>query len=79
MHCRPLTASLCTLLAGAFFPACVPETEILSRTELAGSVNSAPVAGSIAATISVDRGGTSTCEFTSLPRGFNPGTFGTHT
>jgi hypothetical protein len=67
------------LFAGGFLIGCAPGMEILSRTVLTGSVNSAPVQARVEATITVNQGGRTTCEFSQLPTGFNPATFGTHT
>lgn len=58
---------------------CARRMEILSRTEITGTVNASEVQGRVVSTIYIDRGGQSTCEFTRLPMGFNPATFGTHT
>lgn len=54
------------------------DREILSRTRVTGFVNGAEVSGNISATIDTSRGGRSKCEYSKLPLGFNPGTFGTH-
>jgi hypothetical protein len=55
------------------------DVEILSLTEILGSVNGQDVKASISAVIDTGRGGRSTCTFTALPERFNPGTFSTHT
>jgi hypothetical protein len=55
------------------------DIEIVSLTEISGAVNGRAVAGRISATINTGRGGRSTCQFSSLPDRFTPGTFGTHT
>ncbi|WP_428264107.1 hypothetical protein [Haliangium sp.] len=55
------------------------DLRILSITEISGTVNDSAVRGRIEATIDTSRGGVSTCQFPSLPKGFTPGTFGTHT
>jgi hypothetical protein len=54
------------------------DRDIVSRTRVKGTVNGAAVAGTITSTISTGRGGTSSCEYTQLPGGFNPGTLNTH-
>lgn len=56
-----------------------PDVDVVSGTEITGSVNQSPVEGTISATFNTGRGGTSTCRFPQLPPTFNPGTFGTHT
>ncbi len=53
--------------------------EIVSNTDLIGTVNDQAVEGRISAVINPSFGGNSTCEFSALPKGFSPGTFGTHT
>ena len=54
------------------------DVEILSLTKLSGVVNDSRVSGEISATLNPNRGGVSTCQFSHLPKGFTPGTFGTH-
>ena len=55
------------------------DKDITSRSTITGLVNGSAVEGKISATFNTGRGGSSTCEFSQLPEGFNPGTFGTHT
>lgn len=63
------------------FAACrrASDIDITSRSTISGIVNGSTVEGKISATFNTSRGGTSTCEFSQLPAGFTPGTFGTHT
>ncbi len=56
-----------------------PSIDITSRSTISGVVNGSKVEGKILAHFNTARGGSSTCNFTQLPEGFNPGTFGTHT
>jgi hypothetical protein len=53
--------------------------EITAQTAISGFVNGQPMTGKVVASVDSDRGGRSRCEFSELPDGFNPGTFGTHT
>lgn len=55
------------------------DIDITSRSTISGSVNGSAVEGKISATFNTGRGGSSTCDFSHLPVGFNPATFGTHT
>ena len=55
------------------------DVDVAVRTRITGSVNGQGVDAVVAATVNTGRGGSSTCTFSRLPRGFNPGTFGTHT
>jgi hypothetical protein len=55
------------------------DVDIVSRSRITGSVNGRGVEATVAATLNTGRGGSSTCTFSRLPQGFNPGTFGTHT
>jgi hypothetical protein len=52
--------------------------EIVSRTQVSGSVNNAAFKGTITATINVGRGGHSSCAYEQLPPLFSPATIGTH-
>jgi hypothetical protein len=52
--------------------------EIRAQTTISGFVNGQQLKGKVVALVDRDRGGRSSCEFSELPRGFNPGTFGTH-
>lgn len=69
------------IIALLFYAACsrTPGISITSRSTISGVVNGSQVEGKIMATFNTSRGGSSTCNFTHLPNGFNPGTFGTHT
>jgi len=62
---------------GGLVVGCARHLEILSRTEVRGSVNASAVQVRVVSTIAVDRGGHSSCEYLRLPTGFNPGTLGT--
>jgi len=53
--------------------------DVVVRTNISGLVNGEVFKGSVSASINTGRGGRSLCEFSELPRGFNPGTFATHT
>jgi hypothetical protein len=53
--------------------------EVTARTVISGVVNGQLVKGKVAAVLDSDRGGRSSCEFSDLPKGFNPAVFGTHT
>jgi hypothetical protein len=53
--------------------------EVTARTVISGFVNGQPIKGKVVASVDSDRGGRSSCEFSALPKGFNPATFGTHT
>jgi hypothetical protein len=53
--------------------------EIMAHTVISGFVNGQPMKGKVTASVDSDRGGRSSCEFTELPTGFTPATFGTHT
>ena len=52
-------------------------TEITARTVIAGVVNGQAMKGTVLALLNSDVGGRSSCEFSHLPQGFSPGTFGT--
>jgi hypothetical protein len=54
------------------------DLELVSRTRVAGTVNGAAVVGAVTSTIQTGRGGRSSCEYSQLPGGFNPGTLNTH-
>ena len=54
------------------------DLEITSRTAITGDINGSPLAVSVVAKFNTGGGGTSSCTFTKLPTGFNPGTIGTH-
>lgn len=56
----------------------LPDRDIASRMRVKGTVNGIAVAGTVSASINTGRGGSSTCEYSQLPRGFNPGTLNTH-
>jgi hypothetical protein len=62
-----------------FRAVCGQDIDVLSLSNISGSVNGSTVEGIIRASINTDRGGNSTCEFSQLPEGFTPGTFSTHT
>jgi hypothetical protein len=53
--------------------------EVTARTIISGFVNGKPIKGNVVASLDIDRGGRSRCEFSDLPEGFNPATFGTQT
>jgi hypothetical protein len=53
--------------------------EVTARTIISGFVNGQPMKGKVVASLDTGRGGRSSCEFSHLPAGFNPATFGTHT
>jgi hypothetical protein len=53
--------------------------EVTARTTISGFVNGQPMKGKVVASLDTGRGGRSSCEFSHLPAGFNPATFGTHT
>lgn len=72
---RTLAASL--LGAGGIVSGCAKHQEIVSRTEVGGTVNASAVEVRVVSTIDVNRGGQSSCEYVRLPTGFNPGTLGT--
>jgi hypothetical protein len=55
------------------------DLQVVSLTNVAGVINDQRYAGRIEAEFDTGRGGSSRCEFTSLPDTFNPGTLGTHT
>lgn len=57
----------------------VSKKSVTARTAISGTVNGQTMQGKVLATIDPDRGGKTACEFSTLPKGFNPGTFGTHT
>jgi hypothetical protein len=50
------------------------DIEITSRSTISGLVNGAAVEGRILATFNTALGGSSSCEFSQFPAGFNPGT-----
>jgi hypothetical protein len=92
--CTRRTARLSLLSAGVLLLGCGPkggtppppdvtdprkDIEIVSLTEIVGTVNGAAVEARVSATIDTGRGGTTTCQFAKLPDLFTPGTFGTHT
>ncbi len=52
---------------------------VVSYTNVAGVINDQRYVGTIEAEFDTTLGGSSQCEFTELPRTFNPGTLGTHT
>ncbi len=82
---RFLTERLLFLTVGVilivYLAACQParDIDVTSRSTISGTVNGSTVEGKILATFNTGRGGTSTCDFSQLPMGFTPGTFGTHT
>ena len=51
--------------------------EITARTVISGVVNGQAMKGTVLASLNTDLGGRSSCEFSELPRGFTPGSFGT--
>ena len=53
--------------------------EVTANTTISGFVNGQRMNGKVLAVVDSDRGGRSSCEFSDLPKGFNPATFGTHT
>jgi len=62
----------------AFYSACIQKVNIASNTSISGLVNGSVVEGKISAMLNTGSGGSSSCSFSKLPVGFNPGTFGTH-
>ena len=56
----------------------LPDKDLTSLSTITGMVNGDVVEGKIRATFNTGKGGASSCNFTKLPKGFNPGTFGTH-
>jgi hypothetical protein len=52
-------------------------TEITARSVVSGIVNGQALKGNVLASLNTDRGGRSSCEYSELPRGFTPATFGT--
>jgi hypothetical protein len=60
-------------------PGARQDIEIVSITEITGTVNGAAVEARVSATIDTGRGGITSCQFQKLPDLFTPGTFGTHT
>jgi hypothetical protein len=50
---------------------------VTARTAISGIVNGQPIKGTVQASLDTDLGGRSSCEFSELPLGFNPATFGT--
>jgi hypothetical protein len=52
-------------------------TEITARSIISGVVNGQAMKGNVVAWLNTDVGGRSSCEFSNLPRGFTPATFGT--
>lgn len=55
------------------------DLEIVSLTEVSGSVNGSAFEGQISATIQTGHGGISSCSFSALPDRVTPGTFAPHT
>lgn len=55
------------------------EPKVVSYTNVSGVINDQRYVGVIEAEFDTNRGGSSRCDFTELPRTFNPGTLGTHT
>jgi hypothetical protein len=53
--------------------------DITARTTISGTVNGHAMKGNVLATFNTGRGGHSACEFSQLPRGFTPATFGNQT
>jgi hypothetical protein len=51
-----------------------PGIDIISRSAVDGSINNMPLQATVLATFNTTAGGQSTCEFSSLPTGFTPGT-----
>jgi hypothetical protein len=51
--------------------------DITVRTAILGIVNGERIKGNVLASLNTDTGGNSACEFSDLPRGFTPATFGT--
>ena len=50
---------------------------VKARTVLSGIVNGQLMRGTVEASLNTDEGGSSACDFSELPRGFTPATFGT--
>jgi hypothetical protein len=53
-----------------------PDIDITAKTTISGIVNGSAMEGKILASFNTGRGGSSSCEFSQLPAGFTPGTFG---
>ena len=53
--------------------------DITVQTTIAGIVNGEAFNGRVEASLNAEGGGRSSCEFSKLPRGFNPAVFGTQT
>lgn len=70
-----LVASL--IGGGSIVSGCAKHLEILSRTEIRGTINDSPLQVQVASTIDVDHGGHSSCDYLRTPTGFNPGTLAT--
>jgi hypothetical protein len=54
------------------------DINVTAKTTVSGIVNGSPIEVEVLATFNTGRGGSSTCRFTKLPTGFNPGSLGTH-
>jgi hypothetical protein len=50
--------------------------DVTARTNISGVVNGHPTKGTVLASFNTGRGGRSACEFTHLPPGLTPATFG---
>jgi hypothetical protein len=55
------------------------DLDVAARSAISGTVNGSPFSGTVSATLNTGMGGSSSCEFTQLPMGFSPATFGTFT
>ena len=69
--------SLLASLSSCHREGATKDIEVTSRTKYSGTINGNPIAIDVVATINTGRGGKSSCTFTSIPNGFNPGTLGT--
>jgi hypothetical protein len=52
------------------------DLNVTARTNISGVVNGHPTKGSVMASFNTGRGGRSACEFTHMPPGLTPATFG---
>ena len=72
-------APLVVLLGTAACVSSSPKSlEVVSRTNITGTINDSAVEGTVFATIDTGAGGSSSCTFPKLPIEFNPATIGTH-
>lgn len=53
------------------------DIEVTARTKYSGAINGSSIAVDVVATLNTGRGGRSSCTFTTMPAGLNPGSLGT--